>query len=451
MLNFFKREKSFYVNLAALAVPMILANLVNSSAGIIDSVMISSMGEHALGAITIANSPFFFLLLLIFGVQSGGCVLVAQYHGKRDMRAISRIMGVSYYFCVSLTTIVTTIAFIFPEAVIRLWTNQTEMIPYAVEYTRIVSFSYILNCISVIYTGTHRAMGNTRLGMVVHSVAMVVNVILNYVLIFGKLGFPAMGVAGAAWATSISRVVELALVFAYGKFTTRLVIYWRELVRPGMTMVRDYIRYALPVVFNEALWGLAFSVYPGIFGRMSAAYVAAWTITGNVDRIMFAIIFGIGNAVSVIVGNDIGSGKDIKEVRADGMLLLVLCIGIGAVSAGVMALFVPTITGFFVLTDSAMYAARFMLYVNVAMFTLRANNFTVIVGLLRGGGDVITSCLLDLVPLYAMSLPLALLGAFVWKLPGEYVYLLICLDEFSKAIFAFLRVKSGKWVRNVTR
>ncbi len=449
MKTLFRQDKQFYKTLLTLAVPLILQNLINSSLGMIDTYMLGSLGDTIISAVTLANAPFFFVILIVFGIQSGGSVLISQYHGLEDYKTINRVMGVSYAFCSVFALIVTTVMTFFPEQVVALWTDKPEMAMYASRYMRIVSYSYFINCLATIYIGAHRSMGNPKLGMIVHSVAMVVNTILNYVLIYGKLGFPELGIEGAAIATFIARAVELALTILYARFNTRFKLMWKYLFNPGKEIIRDYIKYALPVVANEGLWGLGFSVYPAIFGRMSSAYVAAYTIAGNVDRIVFTVVFGLGSAVAVIIGNEIGAKKG--NIYETGRSLLAICVSAGFVSAAICYFSRSFIVGRFNVTEEAAQIALFMITVNSFMLTLRASNFTIVVGLLRGGGDVVTSAMVDLVPMYCLALPAALICGLALGYPGEIVYLVICLDEVSKFLFGVYRFRSRKWIKNLTR
>ncbi len=447
----FKQNKEFYRNLLALSLPLIVQNIINSSLGMIDTAMLGALGEVELSSVTIANSPFFIIMLVCFGLQSGGSVLISQYWGKRDYIAINKILGISLYISCSVAAILTTLTFIFPVQVASIWTNNPELQLFAAKYIRIVSFGALINCAATIYIGAHRSMGNPKLGMYIFGISMFANCIFNYIFIFGKFGAPAMGVEGAALGTLLARVLEFIITMVYIVVNNRFKINLRALISPGKIITKDFVRYSMPVVANETLWALGFMVYPAVFGRMSSAYVAAYTITGNLDRLIFVVIFGVGSAVAVIVGNDIGAKKSNEEVYSSARTLMALAVVLGFIAMGMMLLFSDIAISIFKISDVAVSAAKFMIMINSFMMPMRALNFTNIVGVLRGGGDVIASVVLDIVPMYVFTIPAVLIASFVFGASGEIIYVLICTDEFSKFFFSLRRFISRKWIRNLTR
>ncbi|MGI6577778.1 MAG: MATE family efflux transporter [Eubacteriales bacterium] len=459
MLHFLKRGRSFYKNLAALALPLVLQNLINSSLALVDTAMVGMLGQNELAGVSLSNTPFFVAMLFVFGIQSGGAVLISQYWGKRDMMTINRVMGISLYFAGAISFLFALIITLFPEFVMGLTTNNPVLLDVAVRYGRIVAFSYFINSVSMVYTGAHRSTENPKLGMFILAGSMILNTFLNWVLIFGKLGFPALGVEGAAISTLISRIFELLVTIVYAVFFDRhLTIIPKKLLMPGKEVLKDFIKYATPVVMNETLWGLGFSMLPIIYGHMenSADVVAASSVSGNVERIVAVLTFAIANVSSIYIGKEIGSGANKEEVQRLGGDLLGISMLIGAFSgiflaASTVLLVEPFVFEIFGLSVEARRISKMMLLVMSCILVIRSFNGTNIVGVLRGGGDVKVCMLMDVLPLYLYKVPIAAITALVLKWDIMWVYLLVVSEEFIKFTIGVLRYRSRKWINNITR
>ena len=450
MLHYLRRGRGFYKTLFTLTLPIALQNLINQSLAITDTAMLGMVGQSELAAVTMANSPLFILMFLVFGFQSGSSILISQYWGKNDTRSINRVMGIGFYTCAAITFAAACLVVSAPEAVVRLWTNDEKLVMLAARYMRVVGFSYFVNSFTLIYVAAQRSMENVKFGLFVQLVAMVVNTGFNYIFIFGKLGMPEMGVAGAALGTLCARVVELLIVVLHAKYNDRFRIEWDALLRPGKLMVRDFARYSLPVVMNETLWGTGVSVYPAIFGRLGETAVAAYTVAGNIDRMLLVLVFGFGSAAAVMIGKEIGRGNE-AQAGEIGISILIIS-GIAGIISGVLLCFArPIVYVLFNLPGETQALCGMMLLIVAAAMPFRAMLYSSVVGILRGGGDVHVALLIDVLPMYLFGIPLAWLTAFVWKLPAQYVYGCLALEEVVKNIFAAKRIASKRWVRNITR
>ena len=268
-MRLIREEKAFIREAVLLMLPMILQNFVTFSMSMADTFMVGVLGETALAAVTMANSPFYVMQLMIFGVQSGMSVLVAQYHGRGDQEAINRVMGIALFVSTTITGLLAITAFCIPEQIMRVLTNNADLVAPGAAYTRYVGFSYFFSAISGVYIAAQRSTENPRLGAVLLTVSGALNIFLNWVLIYGKLGAPGLGCAGAAVATLISRAFEVAVLCVYAGVSRRLPLMPRALLHPGRVIAKDFAKYALPVVCNECLWSLAFSLYTVIMGHMA--------------------------------------------------------------------------------------------------------------------------------------------------------------------------------------
>ncbi|NLB29364.1 MAG: MATE family efflux transporter [Clostridiales bacterium] len=439
---------------------MILQNLITSSAGLVDTMMVGTLGQDSLSGVSLANTPFFVAMLFVFGLQSGGSVLISQYWGKNDARTVNRVMGISWYFACIISTLFAAVVFFFPEQVMSITTDKPELLEVAVRYGRVVAFSFALNSFTTVFTGALRSCEHPLFGTGVVVAGMLSNVFFNWVFIFGRLGAPALGVEGAALGTLLARVLELLIVVCYLVFYRKkpFKLELRYILRPGATIFRDYLKYSAPVMLNETLWGLGASIYPIIYGHMAAAsdVVAAHALAGNIERIITVVVFSMAHSSAVIIGTAIGSGSGREEVCGLGKTISLLSTLIGFVSGLMLILLTfvlirPVVFPLFTMTPGAQRAAMIMLTAGGAVMLFRSFNVTLIVGILRGGGDVKFGMYLDIASMYFWSIPLGALAALVFKVDILWVYILIISEDFIKTAVGFVRFKSGKWVKNVTR
>ncbi|MDR3120661.1 MAG: MATE family efflux transporter, partial [Clostridiales bacterium] len=455
MFQRISKDKAFYRSLAVLSGPLILQNLLNNSLSMLDTFMVGNLGETALAGVTLANTVFFVVNLLIFGLQSGCMVLISQYWGKGDHATINRILGIGFGLSSAVSLLVALVVTFFPIQVYSLTTSDPELVRVAAQYARIVAFSFFLNSMALIYIAAQRSMGNTKLGLVVLCSSMAANTFLNWVLIFGKFGFPAMGVEGAALATLIARLIEVSITAAYALRTDRFRLDLRLILRPGFVIFKDFLRYSLPVVINETVWGIGFSLYAVIFGHMPNAVegVAAYTITQTIDRMLSAAYFGVGSAASILVGAPLGAG-DREKAHTAGVTMLTVTFIFGIVGGLLLLLatvffVIPVLFPLFRAADETLRIGRTMLFISAVVMPFRAFNFCNIVGVLRGGGDVRAGVFLDVGAMYGVALPLAALSGLVFRAPVIVVYACISLEEVVKLFFGYWRFSQKKWLRNV--
>lgn len=459
MVNSLRRPRAEYKALFALMIPIILQNLASSALGLCDTLMVGILGQNELGGLNQANTVFFVFQLFTFGIMSGGSVLIGQYWGKRDIGTINRVMGMSFYLAFGVSMLAATAIYLFPEQVMSLTTNDPALIDCAARYGKIVAYSFVLNSISMVYISAQRSAENSTLGMVVLVSSMVMNVFLNWVLIFGKLGAPAFGLEGAAIATFISRVFEIVMVAVYAFFIDKRIPFMpKKLFVPGKVIAQDYIRYATPVVINETLWSAGYSMYAVVFGHMQGAadIVAAYSVTGSIERLMLVFCNGVGTAAAVIISKQIGEGRRKHEVINTGNWLLNLSLITGMLTA-----ILPFLTERFLLdsliykvfniSGEAMSIGHMMMLMTMVKVFVKTYNYMVIIGILRGGGNVRTAAVLDIIFMYLWSIPACFIAAFVFKASITVVFLLSMSEDIIKAIAGALLLRRGDWVRNLTR
>ena len=449
-------EAGFYRRVLLLALPVVLQNLITTSLGFMDTFMVGLLGSEEMSAVTVANTPVFIMQLLLFGLQSGSGVLISQYWGKGDRAAISRVLGIALYAALGVSLGFALTAFCAPLPVLRLVTDNARLIALATPYLRIVGVSYVFDALASVYIGMQRSTENPVFGMTVFIVSTLVNTLGNYILIFGKLGAPRLGVVGAATATLLARALELVLCAAYLLRDRRLPPIPRCVLRPGGAMLRAFVRYGSPVLANETLWGLGTSMYTVIMGhmRISADILAAYTVAGSIDRVVMAAEIGLAAAAGVIVGKEVGMGER-ERARAIGRTLSLAALGLGVCvgaseQLAYWGLLRPLLLPLFRLPASAAGLCTALVCCYSATAPLVSFAVVVVVGVLRAGGDVRVSTLLDLVPLWCVTIPLLALAALALDAPPLLVCVVMTTECVWKLPLCLARLRSGKWVHDVT-
>lgn len=452
------REPGLYRHLFLLATPMVLQNLVTTALGFVDTFMVGLLGNAEMAAVNAANTPIFIIQVILFGFQSGMMVLASQYWGKGDVDSINRCVGMAMYAITAFTSLMALVMFLWPVAVMTLITPNEALVQLGAPYLRIVGFSYVFNGLSSIYAGAQRCVENPKFGMLLMGTSMLVNTVLNYILIFGKFGAPALGVTGAAIATLLSRVLELVIVLVWSPRDKRLLLRPRALLQPGKVVMRDFLKYSSPVICNEAFWSLGTSMLTVVMGHMESNQdmLAAHALVGYIEKFAMVCCFGVSDASAVMIGKAIGVNRSKEQVYRIGQNLLACSMAVGTGSGALMAVMVPlffrpVLFPLFQLTPGATYAASCMLLTLSFFMPFRAFSTTMVVGVLRAGGDVRTATAIDLAPLWGFSVPVSALVALVLRLDVLWVCLAMYGENLIKMPLGLWRFRSRKWIKDVTR
>ncbi len=447
----FVKDKSFYITLAAIAFPVALQNLIGFGVNMTDTLMVGALGEAQLSAVSLANQPFFIFNILTFGVSSGISVLTAQYWGKGDILSIRKSFAIALDVAIVLSFVFFVLTFFFPRAVMSLYSNEEQIITLGAQYLKILSVAFVCYGITNTYLSVLRSVEVVRIQLLVYGISFLVNVVVNYVLIFGKLGFPALGVRGAAIGTVIARIAEVIIVLIYRAFFEQKVqLRIADLLRIDTVLLRDYLRHGMPVLFNELLWSVGMSLQSMIIGRIGSDFVAANSIVGVVQQLTTVIIFGISSAAAVVVGKAVGTGKN-EYVRRCADTLLVLSVGVGLIGAAIMYLLRGIAIGFYNVPETTkLIANSLMIVAAVNLFFVSICSIN-LVGTLRGAGDTRFVFVVDTILIWALSAPLGMLSGWVLGWPAWAVFICLRIDEPLKALAITIRLKGQKWINNVTR
>ena len=447
------KEKTFYKSFMILALSLALQNLLTYGVNMMDTLMLGRYSQNAMGGVSLCNQIQFLLQMLVVGAGEGAVVMGSQYWGRKKLEPIPHIIGVALRFGGALAVLLFILVFGWPNQILSLLSNDPAVIAEGAKYFSIIRYTYVIFTITNILVASLRSIGVVRIGYMISGSTLVINVCLNYLLIYGNLGFPEMGVRGAACATLIARCVELIIVIWFLKYRENVLnLNLRKLLHIATSYVRDYMKVSLPVLINQALWGVAQMVQTGILGHLGGDVTAANAISVQVYQVLSVVCYGAASAAGIVVGRTIGEGNE-KKLHPLVTTLQVLFISIGLCSG--LAIFLlrgPILAAFGgTLTENAYRLSRqFMLVLAITTvgtsYQMACDN-----GIIRGGGDTAFSAKMNLISMWCIIVPFSAMAAFWWKCPPVAVFFLLKWDQLYKAIPVGIRLHSWKWVKKVTR
>ncbi len=445
------RDKEFLSLLLTLAIPIALQNLLSSSLAIIDNLMIGRLGDIAVGAVGVSAQIAQLINISLFGITSGGTIFAAQYWGKKDADGIRRTYGLVMLCCATVSLLASVLISTFPQVVLGFYTNSQAIIEEGTKYLRIAAFSYVGIAINLGFCTILRSTEQVRLPVISNLISVFVNIFFNAVLIFGYLGFPKLGIQGAAIATVIASLINPVFVFLVS-FCKKNILRasLKQMFHFPKGFVSKFFSVSLPVFCNEAMWAMGVAGINMVYGRMGESNIAALTVTRTVENLAFVLIIGICNACGVMIGKTIGKEDfDTAHVYAKRFTLIVpaACLVIG----GSIIALRGSILSLFSLSPEAKFAAMFMLLVFGMEMPLRNIPFISIVGIFRAGGDTRKGMLFDISFLWCLALPCAILLGLVFKWEFLTVYpIVLLIEDIPKTFFCIRHTLSGKWMRSVT-
>lgn len=447
------KEKTFYKSFMILALSLALQNLLTYGVNMMDTLMLGRYSQNAMGGVSLCNQIQFLLQMLVVGAGEGAVVMGSQYWGKKKLEPIPHIIGVALRFGGALAVLLFILVCGWPTRILQLLSNDPAVIAEGAKYFSIIRFTYVIFTITNILVASLRSIGVVKIGYMISGSTLVINVCLNYLLIYGNLGFPEMGVRGAACATLIARCVELLIVIWFLKYKENVLnLNLRKLLHIDTSYVRDYMKVSLPVLINQALWGVAQMVQTGILGHLGGDVTAANAISVQVYQVLSVVCYGAASAAGIVVGRTIGEGNE-KKLHPLVTTLQVLFLSIGLCSG--LAIFLlrgPILAAFGgTLTENAYRLSRqFMLALAITTvgtsYQMACDN-----GIIRGGGDTGFSAKMNLISMWGIIVPFSAMAAFWWKCPPVAVFFLLKWDQLYKAIPVGIRLHSWKWVKKVTR
>lgn len=455
MQNIFKLDrenKIFYKTLLTLCVPIIIQNLLSTLINMVDTIMVGGLGEVSIAAIGIANQYFFLYNMALSGIIGGASLFIAQFFGKNDKTNIRKITALGAISALILGSIFAIIAIFSPRFIIHFFSLDQNVIKIASDYFFIIGFCYPIIAISNVFSMGSRSIRNPRLGMVCSSISLGLNIILNYVFIFGNLGMPALGVSGAALATVISRIVELILLVSYVYFIKNdyeLRFTFKDIKLINKDLLKSFMSKTIPVFFNDALWAFGTVLYAVAYSKAGTSAIAASQIASSTGNffIMTAVCIAIGS--SIIIGNELGADRIDKAIHYSKKFAVLVSLA-GIVFGGLLILSIPILLKLFSVTPGLAPDIRKIFIIMGLLMILKTFNTFIIIGVLRSGGDTKYALTLEMGCMWLVSLPLTFLAAY----KGVPIYILVALtytEEIAKFIFGVPRVLSKKWANNIVK
>lgn len=443
-------DMNFYKRLFIITLPIVIQNLINSLLNMVDTFMIGQLGEFELASVGIANQFFFFYCLILFGINAGGAMFISQYWGKKDINSIRKTMSISLFYTIICSIIFMILALRKSSAIISVFNPNTEIVSLGSSYLKIVALSYIFTGITISYAFASRSIENTVLPMVSNIIGLIINIILNYLLIFGNLGFPELGVKGAAIATVIARMTEclFILFFVYYKKII-LNIKFKDFKFLNKSFNKHFFIGTLPILFNECVWGLGNITYNIIYARIGVTATATMQISTTIMNLFMIVIMGLGNSAVIIIGKEVGA-NNIENAKKYSKKLYKTSLIIGVFIAIIIYLNSFNLANIFNMSNEVLISTQRTLMVNAVILLLRTYNFIMIVGILRGGGDSKFALITQGFTMWFIGIPIAYFGAFVMNWPIYAVVGLCAIEEIIKMYIINKRFKSFKWIHNIT-
>lgn len=445
------KDKGFYKSLLTLSIPIALQNLVTFAVGLADNVMIGTLGDAAVSGVYMGGQVQTLLQIFSGGIEGSILVLAAQYWGKRDTESISKVVSIGIRASLIFGALLSILCATSPALVISLFTNDPEIIDTGAEYLGILAFSFVFFCITQSLIAAMRSVETARIGFYVSLASLGINVGLNYVLIFGKLGAPAMGITGAAIATLVSRIAESLIIVLYVFFFDKKLRFSpRELVRLDRELLCDFVRYGAPIIAGQLVWAANMMSNSAIMGRQSAeGVVAGLSIANTMHNLAYVVMNGMSGAVGIITGKTIGAGKE-KLMREYAKTVQILFLGLGIITGGTVFLLKKPFISLYGVSAAA--AAQASSLINVLSVTVIGTCYQAacLFGLVKSGGDISFVFKNDMIFVFGVVIPSAIIATALGAAPWIVFACLKC-DQILKCFVAVVKINRFDWMKNLTR
>ena len=446
----FTKDRSFYRSLILLAVPISLQNLVTFAVNFADNVMIGSLGDDAISGVYVGGQLQSVVQMFVGGIEGAILILAAQYWGRKDRDSIRKVVSIGVKFALGVGLFTTLVAVLFPQWVIRIFTTEPGVIREGAAYVQIVGFTYLFFSVSQVMIAAMRSVETARIGLYISCMALVVNVCLNYVFIFGHLGFPAMGVRGAAVATLISRIMEMCVSIGYVFLVDKKLRFgWRDLLHTDGQLLRDFVRYGLPIIGGQVVWAVNSLANTKILGYYSAGVIAAASITGMLHNLVYVWMNGMSSAVGIITGKTVGAGQ-YEKMKEYSKTVQMIFLFVGLISGAAVFLFRD---GFISLYNASPEAQEYSRqFINVISVTIIGTCYQAacLFGLVKSGGDISFVFKNDTIFVFLVVIPSSLIAMWLGAPPWVVFACLKC-DQILKCFVAIVKINRYNWMKNLTR
>lgn len=443
-------KQLFHKELLKIALPVTLQCLLQSSFSVIDQIMTGQLGSVSIAGIGLASKFTSLFSVVIAAISTAAGIMIAQYLGKKDDREIGRSFFTNLGLALGITLIFLVVCLGFPQKIMGLYTNDMETVAVAADYLKIYSVSYLPLAVSMLLSTFLRCVEAASIPLYTSIAAAVINTGLNYLLIFGKLGFPEMGTNGAALASVIAQILGCLLLYflfirmgkkkewklSFGLFTEKES--WKQ-----------YAGIIMPILICEFFWSLGENVYAGIYGHIGTEATAAMTLTNPVQAITIGALTGVSQAAGIMIGKLLGAGAYDKAYKDAKKMMLYGFAGSLLLSAA-LALLAGYYVRIFNVEDSVRLAARSLLLVYALISPVKVQNMILGGGIIRSGGKTRYVMVIDLVGTWLIGVPLGMIAAFVWEMPIAAVYFMLSLEECVRFLISLVVYRQKKWMQSLS-
>ena len=449
MHSLFIKDMSFYKKVAKIAIPIALQGLITTGVNMMDTVMVGAVGETQLSAVSLANQFISIFQIFCMGIGMGASVLVARYFGMKDNQSLKKTITIMLRLCLAMATLFCVGTILFPRQIMQIYTVEQDIITYGIKYLRYSIVSYFFLGLSLTCTIVLRNVNQVKIPLYTSIGAFFVNVGANYIFIFGKLGAPKMGVAGAALGTLIARVFEFVIICGYLLVIDKQIAYRiKDLFTKVGNLWKEYIRISIPVLVSDGILALGNNSVAMVIGRLGESFVAANAVTAVAQQLSSVMIQGFSQAGAIVTGYTLGEG-DREKAHRQGYAFLGVGLVFGTIAAGILLLISAPLIRAYNLSPETQAIARELMWSIAIIIVFQATNSIMTKGVLRGGGDTKMLMLADNVCLWGASIPLGIVAGLILHLPAFWIYFALKIDQVLKAIWCVIRLRSGKWIKKI--
>ncbi len=443
------KDKLFYKKAASIAIPIALQGLITNGVNMMDTIMVGAVGETQLSAVSLANQFITIFHIFCMGIGMGASVLVSRYYGMGDSSSLKKTVSIMLRLCLLLSVLFCVATVFLPEQIMRIYTEETHIISYGVRYLKYSVASYFLLGLSLTCTIVLRNVGQVKIPLYTSIGAFFVNVGANYIFIFGKLGLPKMDVAGAAIGTLIARIFEFSVICGYLFFKDKEINFKiKDLFKSVGALWKEYIRISIPVLVSDGILALGNNSVAMVIGRLGESFVAANAVTAVTQQLSSVMTQGFSQAGAIVTGYTLGEGNR-KKALDQGYAFLGIGFLFGLVAAIIIMLIsTPMINAYNLSSETQSIAKELMWSISIIV-VFQATNSIMTKGVLRGGGDTKVLMVADNIFLWVASIPLGVIAGLVLHLPAFWIYFALKIDQFLKAFWCVIRLRSGKWIKKI--
>ena len=449
--SFFTHDKTFYRALFSMLITLSLQNLIAYSVNMADNIMLGSYSQPALSGAAAVNQIFFIVQQLTLGIGDGLVVIAAQYWGEGRTSPIRRLTGTALKFGVVCSIVIIVLCTLFPSQLLSLFTKDAAIIAEGRTYLSVIQYTFLFFVLTQVLMAALRSVEIVKISFYISIVSLIVNVAINYTLIFGRFGFPEMGVRGAAVGTLAARVLEFVIILVYVvRVDKRLCLLSEPFLKNDPDLTRDFFRADVPMLLSSLLWAISVPMQTAILGHLSSDAIAANSVATTFYQYLKVIVQAMSAASAVMIGRAIGMGNEAR-VRSDARTLSVIDVVIGLILGLLLFVLRHPLLSMYRIDDSALHLADQLIVIMSFVMVGMAYQMPVSFGIIRGGGDVRFTMIMNMISTWGIVMPLSFLSAFVWKWSVPLVVIVIQSDQIFKGLPTFIRFRSYKWIRKLTR